>query len=107
MRMIVATFATEMDSDRFVDSLHADSEIERRAIATGILAAYGAPHHGHRLVAVWVRRELEPVIRARAEAWGGQLHDVSGSVVEPRWVQEFIAARGRVGGGGMDQSPEA
>jgi hypothetical protein len=58
--MIVATFATEMDSDRFVDSLRADSEIEGRAVATGILAAHGTPHHGHRLVAVGIRRELEP-----------------------------------------------
>jgi hypothetical protein len=93
--MIVATFANEADSDRFERSLHDDFEIEARALATGTIAAYGLPHHGHRLVAVWVRRELEAAVRERAESCGGLLHDVSGTVLVPRWVQEFIAARGQ------------
>jgi hypothetical protein len=99
--MIVATFATDADCDRFEASLRGEFEIEARAIATGTVAAYGAPYHGHRIVAVWVRRELEPVIRERAEAWGGLLHDVSGSVLQPGWVQEFIAARERLGDEGI------
>jgi len=95
--MIVATFSTAPDADEFEQSLHGHFKIEPRALGTGTIAAYGSSHHGHRLVAVWVRRELEPEVRERAEACGGYLHDVSGSVLVPRWVQEFIAARGVAG----------
>jgi hypothetical protein len=98
MRMIVATFATDADSDGFERSLRSDFGIEARALAVGTLGAYGSPHDGHRLVAVWVRRELEPAVGERAEVCGGHLHDVSRTVIMPRWVQEFIAARGLAGG---------
>jgi hypothetical protein len=91
--MIVATFPAEAPFDEYVRSLAGHLGIEARAMAIGTIGAYGAPYDGHRLVAAWVRRELEPAVRASAEGHGGTLHDVSGTVIVPRWVQEAIAAR--------------
>jgi hypothetical protein len=93
MRMIVATFPAEAPFDDYVKSLAGEFGIEAHAMAIGSIGAYGAPYDGHRLVAVWVRREFEPAVRALAEGHGGSLHDVSRSVIVPRWVEEAIAAQ--------------
>jgi hypothetical protein len=91
--MIVATFPAEAHVDAYVKSLASQFGVEAHAMETGCIGAYGAPYDGHRLVAAWVRRELEPDVRALAEGQGGTLHDVSRTVVVPRWVEEAIAAR--------------
>jgi hypothetical protein len=93
MRMIVATFATEAAANQYQDSLRDGHGIAEDTVSTAIIGAYGEQWDGHRVVAAWVRRELESDVRGLAEAHGGLLHDVSGTVIIPRWVQDFMAAR--------------